>query len=247
MAKVAGERPVPLWRLFWRMGGWITLIFLLFLIVLTLFSVLSLRLAERFDVEGRETTAAVLDKYERVSTDSDGDREVTYYFVLQYETQAGQTIEIGRSVGSGLYRRTDIGTRIPVWYLESQPEKIEVSRGENRSASVLTQWFALAFGIGALVAMWFPGRRAVAAVRARRYGARETAQVTGLERTRYRVNNRYRYRLAWKEQNGRAGTSLAYKEVDLDGYRAGDRITVYQGIKRAWWSGDVGERPETGG
>ncbi|WP_323769098.1 DUF3592 domain-containing protein [Antarctobacter sp.] len=243
MAKVAGDTPVPLWRLFWRMGGWITLIFLVFLGFMTLFSVLSLNLANRFDSEGRETAAEVLDKYKTVTTDSDGDRETTYYFVLQYDTQRGDTVEITRSVGTDIYWRTDPGERIPVWYLESEPDRIEVSRGENRSASVITQWIALVFGIAALVAMWFPARWAVAAVRARRYGARETAQITGTKATNYRVNNRHRYRLTWKEQSGRIGESLAYKEEQLDGYRPGDKITVYQGIKRAWWSGDVGERP----
>lgn len=243
MAQVAGERPVPLWRLFWRMGGWLTLVFVLFLLILTFISHFSLTLAEKFDIEGRETAAEVLDKYERVTTDSDGDREITYYFVLRYDTRRGNTVEITRSVGSSLYRQTDPETRIPIWYLESDPETIEVNRGENRTASVITRWIALVFGIAALVAMWFPGRKAVAAVRARRHGTRETAQITGVEPTNYRVNNRYRYRLTWKENNGRTGESLAYKEEQLDGYRRGDTITIYQGIKRAWWTGDVGERP----
>ena len=76
-------------------------------------------------------------------------------------------------------------------------------------------------------------------------GARETARVTGTKRTNYRVNNRYRYRLTWEEQSGRHGESLAYKEHHLTPYQPGQEITVYQGIKRAWWSGDVGERPGT--
>lgn len=226
------------------MGGWVTLIFLVLLCIMTLFSTLSLNLAERFEAEGRETAAAVLDKYQTVTTDSDGDREVTYYFVLQYDTQRGETLEITESVGSGIYNRTQTNTRIPIWYLETEPDRIEVTKGSNRTASIVTRWIALVFGIVALAVMWFPARRAVAAVRARRYGARETARVTGTKRTNYRVNNRYRYRLTWKEQSGRSGESLAYRESQLSGFQRGEKITVYQGIKRAWWSGDVGHRPE---
>lgn len=243
MAKLADDKPVPLWRLFWRMGGWITLIFLVFLGFLTFFSSLSLSLANRFDTEGRETEALVVDKYQTVTTDSDGDREVTYYFVLHFETNRALPVELDRSVGSGIYHKTAVNTRIPIWYLETEPDRIEVSRGENRSASVIMRWIALVFGIAALVALWIPARWAVAAVRARRYGARETATVTGTKATNYRVNNRYRYRLTWEEPSGRSGESLAYKEEQLDSFRPGDKITVYQGIKRAWWSGDVGERP----
>lgn len=243
MTKVADDKPVPLWRLFWRMGGWVTLIFLAIFLLMTLFSQLSLKLAERFDAEGRETAADLLDKYERVTTDSDGDRETTYYFVLRFETQTGKTVSVTDTVGSGTFYRTEVGDRVPVWYLESEPETIELSRGENRTASMVTRWIALVFGIAALVAMWFPGRWAVAAVRARRYGARETARITGTKRTGYQVNNRYRYRLTWREQSGRIGESLAYKEHQLEPFRPGDEITVYQGIQRAWWSGDVGERP----
>lgn len=243
MAQVAGDSPVPLWRLFWRMGGWLTLVFVLILCILTFISHLTLTLAHRFDAEGRETAADLLDKYQRVTTDSDGDREVTYYFQLRFETNRGEMIDLTRTVGSSLYRNNDIGDRVPIWYLESQPDRTEMRRGETRTASIITRWFALVFGIAALLAMWFPGRKAVAAVRARRYGARETARVTGTERTNYRVNNRYYYRLTWEEQSGRHGESLAYKEHQLTPYQPGQEIIVYQGIKRAWWTGDVGERP----
>lgn len=243
MAKIADSTPVPIWRLYWRMWGWVSLIFLLFLLVLTMFSSLSLSLANRFDAEGRETAAEVLDSYERVTTDSDGDREVTYYLVLRYDIRSGEEVQIERSVGSSLYYDTAIGDYIGIWYLASEPETIEVYRGENRSAAVATQWIALVFGILTLGSMWIPARKSVAAVRARRYGARETAVVTGTTRTRYQVNNRYRYRLTWRENSGRIGESLPYREEQLSGYRPGQTITVYQGIKRAWWSGDVGERP----
>ncbi|MCA0954250.1 DUF3592 domain-containing protein [Mameliella alba] len=246
MARIADDQPVSIFRLFWRMGGWITLIFIALLLVLTLISHTTLNLANRFDQEGRETAADIVDKRREVTTDSDGDREVTYYFDLRFETHEGERVVVSRSVGSSLYHRHEIGERLPIWYLQSDPERTELNRGENRTTSIVTRWIALVFGLGALVAMWIPGRWAVAAVRARRYGARETAHVTGMKATNYRVNNKYRYRLTWKEASGRQGESLAYKEHQLEPYRPGQEIVVYQGIKRAWWSGDIGERPGGG-
>lgn len=243
MAQIANDTPVPLWRLFWRMGGWVTLIFVAVLMVLTTISHSTLSLAKQFDAEGRETAAEIVDKRREVSTDSDGDQEITYYFDLRFDTYEGERVVVSRSVGSGAYYERDIGDSVAIWYLQSQPDTTELSRGENRTTSAITRWIALLFGIAALVAMWIPGRKAVAAVRARRYGARESAEITGIKPTSYTVNNRHRYRLTWREQSGRAGESLAYKEEQLDGFRPGAKITVYQGIKRAWWTGDVGERP----
>ncbi|MGP6085564.1 hypothetical protein [Antarctobacter jejuensis] len=247
MATIADDKPVPLWRLFWRMGGWITLIFLVVLLVLTIISQSTLSLANRFDAEGRETAADLVDKRREVTTDSDGDEEITYYFDLRFETLEGDLVVVSRSVGSSEYHKREIGDRIPIWYLQSQPGTTELTRGENRSTSTVTRWIALIFGIGALIAIWIPGRKAVAAVRARRYGAREAAEILGTKCTNIKVNNRYRYRLTWKEQSGRVGESLAYKEEQLEGFRPGETITVYQGIQRAWWSGDVGERPDSRG
>jgi hypothetical protein len=227
------------------MGGWVMLIFIAFLLFLTFISSHSLELAHRFDTEGRETTALVLDLYEEYSTDSDGDTDTTYYAVLQFDTNRGDRIELDRSVDWNLYEDTEIGESLQIWYLTTEPDIIEIYRGENRSTSVFTRWIALFFGALTLIAFWIPGRRAVAAVRARRYGVRETAVVKGRIPTSYTVNNRYRYRLTWQEQSGRTGQSLAYKESELKGFKAGQEITVYQGIKRAWWTGDVGERPKT--
>jgi uncharacterized protein (DUF58 family) len=244
MAKIAGNTPVPLWRLFWRMGGWVALIFGGPFLVLTLISSLSLSLAQRFDAEGRETGARVVDRYETVSTDSDGDRTTTYSLVLTFKTNRGAEVTVTHSVGSNLYHSTEVGDFTGIWYLESAPDKTELNRGENRSLGIVTQTLALLFGLLWLAALWVPGRKAGAAVRARRYGARETAEVTGVTQTNWKVNNQFRYRLTWREKSGRTGESLGYPHALLRGYEPGSRITVYQGIKRAWWSGDVGERAE---
>ncbi|MEC3860443.1 DUF3592 domain-containing protein [Mesobacterium sp. TK19101] len=242
MARLAGNKPVSFFRLFWRMGGWAVLIPLALLLVLTAVSVVSLSTAERFEREGRQTTATVADKYFRENRDSDGDRTVAYFLVLDYTTNAGQTMNVHQSVGSALYNSASPGSTIPVWYLESAPSKIETSQGEHLTAARITQMIGLIFGAGFLGALWYFGRRAVAAVRARRFGIEETAEVLGIERTNTRVNNRYLYRLTWREGSGRTGKSLVYPREQLDHIKPGSNITIYQGLKRAWWAGDVGRR-----
>ena len=80
--------------------------------------------------------------------------------------------------------------------------------------------------------------------RARRYGAREVAHVTEVVRTNFKVNGRPRYRLVWRDEAGREGKSLLRKPGDLEAYRNGDPVVIYQGLKRPWWAGDIGDRPE---
>lgn len=243
MAQIAGDQPVSFFRLFWRMGGWAALILLAVLLIFTAISLASLSTAERFDQEGRKTTATVADKYFRESRDRDGDRTVTYYLVLDYTTNSGQEMNVHHSVDSFFYNAVSPGSTLPVWYLESEPSKLETSQGENRTSSRITQIIGLLFGAGALGALWYFGGRTVAAVRARRFGAEETAEVLGLERTNTQVNDKYLYRLTWQESSGRTGKSLTYRREQLEDIAPGTGITIYQGLKRAWWVGDVGRRP----
>lgn len=240
MAHVAQDHPVSFLRLFWRMGGWVTLICGVILLVFTLISHATLGLAERFDAEGLKATATVLDRTYTESVDSDGDKTTTYYLSIVFETDVGREVRLKPSVGSSLYDRTRIGDEIPVWYLQSDPSQIETRRGQNRSAATVTQVIGAVFGVVMLVALWVPGGRAVSALRARRYGRRDMAEVTGLKKTGWTVNKEHRYRLQWRDSAGRAGESLAYKQDRLTPYRVGSKVPVYQGLKRTWWEGDVG-------
>lgn len=244
MAKVAGSGPVPLWRLFLRMGGGFAVAFAVALVVLTLIADWQLGLAQRFEVEGRETVATVRDKYITESTDSDGDRTVSYYLVLDFVTDRGEQVGVDRSVDRAAFTRAAPGDTMPIWYLETEPNRTELRRGETLTGSRVAQWIGLLFGLLTLGCFWHSGRKAVAAVRARRHGAREVAQVTGIKETGVKVNNKSRYRLTWREASGREGESLMYPREEIDGYRAGSEIAVYQGIKQAWWVGDVGERAD---
>ncbi|WGW03044.1 DUF3592 domain-containing protein [Tropicibacter oceani] len=242
MAKVTLDRPVPIHKLYLRMGGWFSLAFLGSLLVLTLVSHFALGLAIRFETEGRQTTARIMDKYYTESTDSDGDREVTHYLVLDYMTNSGAQMEISRSVSLSVYNRARVHDTMPIWYLDSEPDRTELTQGANRSAATVTQIIALVFGTLMLGGLWYSGSRAIAAVRARRFGAEETAEVTEIAATSVTINNRRMYRLKWREASGRTGQSLMYRASALAGFGPGSQITVYQGIKRAWWQGDTGPR-----
>lgn len=242
MAKVATTHPVPIWSLFLRMGGWFALVFLVVFLILTLISQTTLSLAKRFEVEGRQTTASVLDKYYSESRDSDGDVSIIYYLSLEFVAQSGDQHRVSTSVSSSRYNQTQISSTVPIWYLESEPERIELKRGANQTASTITQIIALIFGLLTLGGVWYSGSRSVAAVRARRFGTEERAEVLQLARTNVTVNGQSRYRLEWREASGRTGKSLMYPRAELEPYAGARDIVIYQGIKRAWWSGDVGPR-----
>lgn len=234
--------PVSVFRLFLRMGGWIVLILGLVLVILTSIASVSLNTAQRFDAEGRETVAQITERNLTESRDSDGDKTVTYYFHLDYTTNGRREMSIRKSVGSSMYNAHDVGDRIQIWYLETQPDTVELDRGSNAQVARVMQWVGLAFGLAWLGSLWLIGRKAVAAVRARRYGARQEARVQDVERTAVTANGKRQFRLVWRDSQGRTGKSMMGKHAKFDGISTGDTVTIYQGLKISWWSGDVGDR-----
>lgn len=244
MVLVIPRHPVPLFRLFWKMGGWSVIILGVLLLILSLISQANLSTAKRFEKEGRKATAIVTERYTTVSTDSDGDRTTTYWLTLDYVTQAGEEISLNRSVGTAAYNRASEGQPFDLLYLDSQPRKTELTEGSYRQSSRVLQVVALVEGVMFLGLLWLIGGWTVSAARARRYGRREEAVVREVRRTNIRVNNRPRFRLVWEDSAGREGKSLLRKKSDLAGFRPGDHIDIYHGLKRSWWVGDIGERPE---
>ena len=235
--------PVPLWRLFFRMGGWISLMLFLPALILIFVSLSELTLAERFEIEGRETVARITDKYLTESTDSDGDRTVTYYLVMEFTTRRSEEIGVARTVSRAEFNRAQVGQTRPIWYLDSEPTETELVPGENRTDSRVAHVIAWLFGAGALAGLWYWGSRAVAAVRARKYGARLQAVVVDHAASNIKVNNEPRYRLVWRLPDGSTGESLIHRHAYLrETAPRGSEITVYQGLKRSWWAGDVGDR-----
>ncbi|EBA09635.1 hypothetical protein SSE37_07503 [Sagittula stellata E-37] len=224
------------------MGGWIAYIPLVVTLILTLVSHFTLRTAERFDAEGIETVGTVLGRDIRVSHDSDGDETRSYFVKVRFTPDGSAPLTVEQNTDAATHDRSAIGTPVTLWYLASEPDTIELSRGETRTASAVTQGIALVFGTIFLAALWVPARRAIAALRARRYGARERAVVTEHLRTHITVNSRRLYRLAWRDERGREGKSLPYRRDILRAFPEGSRISIYQGLTKAWWEGDVGPR-----
>lgn len=235
--------PVPIWRLFLKMGGWFGLGIGATLLVLTLIGQMFFNTARRFDTEGRPAVAVVVEKYITESTDSDGDRTITRWLDVEFTTEAGEAIATSESVGTTAYRDARKGGEIGLWYLETAPERVEITRGSNAQSARIVQIVLLAAGALWLGLVWVVGRWAVEALRARRYGACEAAEVTEVFRTSVKINNSPRYRLKWRDGAGRAGQSLLRRAEDLEGFPPGSRIRIYQGLKRAWWAGDIGDRP----
>lgn len=237
------DPPPSLFRLFLRMGGWFVILLGVILLVLSLVGQSVLNTVKRFEEEGRVAQAVVVDKYIRESRDSDGDRKVTRYLTLRFETARAEQIEVSKSVGSKRYRDTGIGTEVEILYLASAPSTTELDRGSHRRGSVILQLVSLVAGLVWLALLWRIGGWAVSAVRARRYGALEDVEVVQVLKTNVKINKRPRYRLQWRDGQGQLGESLMHPPGKLDAYSQGDRIQVYRGIKFMWWTGDVGMRP----
>lgn len=240
-----GADPSPsLMQLFLRMGGWVVIVLGGVLVILSLAGQSSLNTAERFEAEGRKATALVVDKYTRESRDPDGDVDINHHLSLQFTTQAGEAIAIEPRVNYTYFNRAAIGEKIRLTYLETAPARIELEAGDFRRGAGVLQTLALFCGLVWLALLWLVGGWAVAAVRARRYGRLDHVQVVQVVPSKITLNGRPRYRLEWRDATGRTGRSLLHEAHDLDGYSANERITVYHGLHRMWWSGDVGFRPE---
>lgn len=234
--------PVSLLRLFLKMGGWVVIIFGAVLLAVTFIAQLSLMTAQRFEREGLPARAMVAERYTTESVDLDGDRSITYWLGLDYVTQAGEEINLLETVNSGEYRRVAVGDEIDILYLQSAPRRVEVTPGSHAQGAKVARIIGLVVGLMWLALLWVVGRWAVEAARARRFGERLEAKVTEVYRTAIRVNNRPRYRLKWKDHSGRTGQSLLRRRADVEHYKPGDAIRVYQGLKRQWWAGDTGDR-----
>ncbi len=244
MVLIIPTYPVSFFRLFWKMGGWVVMIFGVLLLVFTLISHFNLKTAKRFENEGLSAIALVTDKKKTVNRNADGKRTTTYYLTLDFTSQTGRDISVRRSVGSRKYDSVQVGNEMALYYLASDPETTEVTQGSHRKGSRITQIIALIAGLGCLAAIWIIGGSTVSAVRARRFGPREEAYVQEIKRTGVKINNKPRYRLVWRDSKGHEGQGLLHKASDLENLQPNDVIHIYQGAKRSWWVGDVGERAE---
>ncbi len=234
--------PRTAWSLFLRMGGWIVIIFTVILVLISMIGQFNFSTAQRFEEEGRRALAVVEDKFVQEGRDSDGNRTYTYYLTLEFVTERREEISFSRSVGKVFYRAHDLGEEIELRYLKSEPETVEVEEGSYARGAAVLRWVALVFGILWLIGLWVVGRWTVEALRARRYGTVELAEVVEVVKTSVRVNNRPRFRIVWKDAQGREGRSMLRKAADVEGWHGRDQIRIYQGLKRSWWARDIGDR-----
>ncbi|MCC1493366.1 DUF3592 domain-containing protein [Cognatishimia sp. F0-27] len=234
--------PVAIWRLFWRLGGWAATIPAALCVFITMGAATLKVQADRFDASAIETTAEVTDRHRTEVADEDGGTEITYELALVFPMQGGHEMHVLHPVDAAVFEAQTVGTTLPVWYLPDAPETIEITRGETRFGARLAQAVALVLGLATLITGWLPARRAVDAVRARRYAERQTARITSHDRTAWEENGKPRYRISWQSEEGRIGQSMLRSAADLRDFPIGTPITVFKGLRRDWWINDVGDR-----
>lgn len=235
--------PVSFWRMFLRKGGWIFAIVLIFGIALNLISLRQHWQANRLDASGITVMAQITDRERVETTGSDGETKVTYYLTFRFE-QDGVVIEERKSVGRSQYVGSPIGIGSEVRFLPSNPSGFEVYVGATRDAARGFQVGALFLaGIG-LVLSYLRGLNVVKALRARRSGQVEEAEVLEVRYSGFRINKARQYRLHWKTDSGAQGKSWLRPLGGFDGFDPGDRIVVFTFKDTAVWRGDVGSRPE---
>ncbi|MDG1768323.1 MAG: hypothetical protein P8H36_02730 [Yoonia sp.] len=159
--------PRPWIEIFMALKGCFAVIAGVVAVFLTIQSVIGYRDAQRLANDGAWTRAQIV--AQRAIHDDD---KTTYYVTLRFDV-ASQSVRKERSVGSSYYRAHPVGSQVQVKYWTGGPKLFELREGQTKGGAVGTQWLALAVGIAALAAIWFPGRKTNAAVLSRRYGHRD--------------------------------------------------------------------------
>ena len=243
MANPNSYPPKSLFILFFKVGGAQVLIFVSWVVMFGWISEVELGSAQQFAEDGIVTSAHVADKYSERKKSASGKRKLRYYLDLEYETQSGDEISLSRSVQSTEYNHVEAGDVIEITYLRSNPQKIEVTKGRNFRTGRFLRTLTWLSAFAVLAGVWVYGRRALDAFRARKYCQCEEVNVIEVRKSGWWIFGKS-YRLIWRESTGREGKSLPQKADKLMGFRPGDRIVVFNGDKRSWWIGDVGERAE---
>lgn len=234
--------PPTYWRLFWKVGGVIPVFMAVFTIVFSLISSSGLRLAAEMEARGEITLGKVIGRESRVERRNDRNERV-YYVTLVYSA-GDEEITKRKKVTGTLYQQMPEGAERKVRYLPDRPQVVEFRIGENQSDSTAMRWMALVLGLGTLGAGWYYGRKAVAMVRARRFGPHEQGEVVEVQRKGRGQNSGYL--LVWRDAQGNVGESLKTKsDARYERFPPGSPIDLFRDARgRAWWSGDVGTRED---
>ena len=162
------------------------------------------------------TTGVVVDLERRESRDSDGNRSVTYYPVVQYRLPSGGTRQFRSSTGSNppSYRQ---GQEVEVLYQPDNPRDARINGffslwGMTMILSVMGVAFTGLPGLGLYLTL--RQRRIVARVKAS--GKPVLATITGSERNiGYKVNGRSPYRITAQWENPLTGKLHVFHSDNL--------------------------------
>ncbi|MEO0692923.1 MAG: hypothetical protein AAFY90_08635 [Pseudomonadota bacterium] len=238
------DRPRGWFGLFFRLGGWVSLIAALVMMVMAGLMLGYSRSAMLFDRDGITAQADVLHKQLKISYDSDGDEQRTYLVRFFFDTATMETVDVQRSVSRRVYDAVHVGQPRDIRYLPYDPQRFEHTVGSNAANGRIARvvgWVVGALGLGTL---WYFGMQTNRAVLTRREGEVVVGEVVEVRRLKVQVNHRQQARLHWRLPDGAEGRSLMRDANGLVMYAPGDRITVFRRGRDMWWEGDVGARSE---
>ena len=186
-------------------------------------------------------------------TDKEADRrsgdEADSYYVTFLMPRGESAMQSGRTnVERSYYEEVAIGDEVPVTYVPSRPNVIEVTQGGAASAA----WTLTLMSAATLVAFCaLLGRavyRAFGALRAAQSGEFRQAVVTDRRKTGSSGGGKGRStieygRIEWRDAAGGTGRSLSSPLAKLQDYPEGTGITVLDDPKtgRSWWCQDLGQ------
>ena len=239
---MARTTPISRLRLFWKFTGWIAFIAFLPALIVTFISMAESRKSDRLETAGAEAAATIINKDVRVTTDSDGDRQTSYYLIYEWQHER-RTYTDEDSVGRAFYNSLQIGDWTTLRYWLEDPMVNEIKPGSSGTNALITKIIAVVLWV--LGGYWAERcwRKASRAVKVRDRGERRAAEVTEHYRTSVRVNNRPMYRLKWRDGAGREGQSMWHRSSTLDDYPVGSEVTIYADPRGKWpsmWEADVG-------
>ncbi len=228
--------------LFFRLGGWVSLVAVAIVLVLFDLTFANEYAAARFAREGQTVEAIVANHRTVRSVNSNGETRYTYYVQFDFETHRGEAVSVERSVGRMFHDDAKQRDAREIRYLSSEPNLIEYYVGEKEDRAQGGIFFGGIVGLIGLVALAVAGGRANRALLARRDGEKQIACVSEVKTLRRRAKKRIQGRLHWIGPDGFHGQSLTCDRDDLALYSAGSKIIVYRRGDDVWWEGDVGPR-----
>jgi len=202
-------------------------------------------------LDGVDTTATVLEKFESSSgvsgTRGNRSSSSSYHVKLQFVDSAGQRLIESTRVGSSFYLWVDEGDEIPVRYVERDPSVVEA---DPELRDTLWYWISL---VGLLMLVWLVGalwhywRESAKTYRAVTEGEVREARVTGhVSDANPRVvdtrkESKRRYKLKWRDSTEKFGMGGSLRQGELVKYPEGTLIITYTDpvSGETFWEGQI--------